>query len=668
MWGNLVSIVMLVVMLSINAYAQQPYSGQWDLTELSLQELMDVEITTLGRRQQKLTDTAAAVFVITQEDIRRSGATCIPELLRMVPGFHVARMASDRWAIASRGFNGSFSNKLLVLMDGRSVYNAAYAGVYWNVQDLVLDDIARIEVIRGPGASLWGSNAVNGIVNIVTKTARERQGPLVSVTTGTEERFAGAVRYGGALGQSAHYTAYTKRADRDESVTSLGEDTGDAWNVSTTGGRLDWSVTDRDALTIQGDYYNGTSRQSVISLLAFSLTREVEVLREDYSGYNVLSRWQHTFSPQSEFILQTYFSRVDSKSIHHGQQEDTFDLDLQHRFGLGKRQEMMWGLGYRNVESFLKASEAAVLFDPEQKKESLFSLFAQDDFALLPDKLSLILGVKLEKNDNTGWETQPNARLLFSPLKAHTFWAAVSKAVRTPTRYERDMYAVQPLDDPDYPNTYLSIHGSKDLKSEEILAYEAGYRYHPGDTFGLDLALFVNHYDKIKNWYWDVDEIYLEDGRYMLPVETANGVNGETYGGELALDWRPYTWWTLQGVYSLLKMDLREDNLPEPFIAHITEGQAPEQQYSLRSGMDLGHSLELDLWLRYVDNLAAETQTLPDYWALDARIGWRWRNVYFDLVGQNLLSESHPEFTSDIMGILPAEIERGVYLRCTWRP
>lgn len=668
----LVSLVLFLMPVN-DTIAQVAKTENRDLTELSLQELMAVEITTtIGRRQQKLTETAAAVYVISAEDIRRSGATCIPEVLRMVPGLQVARLGADRWAISSRGFNGSFSNKLLVLMDGRSVYNAVYAGVYWNVQDTVLEDIARIEVIRGPGASLWGANAVNGIINIITKPALERQGPLATVTAGTEERFIGAVRYGGAIGETAHYSAFVKGSDRDGAQTLTGEDRNDDWQLSRAGGRFDWAVTDHDDLTVQGDYYDGNTH--IVLSEYFELSDPAESSYEftdTYHGYNVLSRWQHTFSAQSELIVQGYFYHTDKEFLQYGEQVNTTDLDLQHRFGLGRRQEIMWGLGYRTVDGLLANTEV-VIFDPEQRRDELLSCFIQDDISVLPDRLSLILGSKFERNDYTGWETQPNARLLWTPYDTHTLWTAVSKAVRTPTRYEQDARANGPLMMEDPPPNFISaVFGNKNMESEELVAYEAGYRYHPSDRFGVDLALFYNQYDKLQNWRWSLADLYYEDppGWFAIPAETINGMKGETYGAELVMDWRPYPWWRLQGTYSIIQMDLYEEDPNELLsIAEIAEGQTPEQQYSVRSAMNLSHDIELDLWLRYVDDLPALTQKIPDYWTLDARIGWRFRDFSFDLVGQNLLDDGHPEFSSELVSVPYSEIQRGVYFRVTWRP
>ncbi|MBT8341067.1 MAG: TonB-dependent receptor [Desulfatitalea sp.] len=637
-------VLMLVLPNALAWSVKDAFAG--DLTDLSLEDLMAIEITTLSRKSQRTTDTAAAVFVITPEDIRRSGATNIPEALRMVPGLQVARISADQWAISSRGFNGFFSNKLLVLVDGRSVYNTIYAGVFWNIQDTVLEDIARIEVIRGPGASLWGANAVNGVINIVTKPAGDTQGALVSATGDTEGGLIGAARYGGAWGDSAHYRAYVKHVDRDGITNSTGEDNDEGWNVGRGGGRLDWQPSSQDSLTLLGDYFDSESKFVVSMPYNYRFYSE-------HRGHNLLGRWQRTFSPSSDLILQTYYSLSEMSLDIYSERVETFDLDFQHRFGLGRRQEIIWGLGWRQSESLLKGS-IIFHFDPAQRTDQLYSLFAQDEIALWPERVSLIMGSKFEKNDYTGWETQPTARLRWTPGENHTLWAAVSRAVRTPTRLEWDATLTQIS--LIYLDGVYTIQANKQFTSEKLLAYEAGYRFHPKAGIGLDAALFYNAYDDLR-----IFDLGPSDGI------TANGMRGNTYGGELAVDWYPKAWWRLQAACSHLVMNLT-DTYANDVISRFTEGQNPANQFSLRSNMDFAHGLELDLWLRYMDELADPNQTLEGYWNLDARIGWRASAHWsFDLVGQNLLDDMQMEFPQEFAGMESAQVERGVYFRVTFR-
>jgi iron complex outermembrane receptor protein len=641
--------------------AAASYAG--DLTALSIEELMDIEISTLARKSQTLTDTAAAAFVITGEDIRRSGATSVPEALRMVPGLQVARIGADKWAISSRGFNDWFSNKLLVLMDGRTVYNSVYSGVYWRDQDVLLEDVARIEVIRGPGASLWGANAVNGVINIVTKPAVETQGALVTAGAGTEERAFGAARYGGALGSSAHYAAYVKYADHDDTVTPAGDGGYDDYNLAKGGGRVDWQPSARDGFTLQGDYREGNAHSRAYIPLPDPAGFDIAESSNDLGGGNVLGRWRHTFSNTSDLVAQAYYDRSDSEFAVYAETVDTYDLDLQHRFALGARQEILWGSGYRRTRGDVQSTET-LGFDPAQRTDDLFSLFLQDEIALVPRKLALIVGSKFEENDFTGWETQPNARLRWTPHERHALWTAVSRAVRTPSRFERDVGLTQAARD--YPGVQMAIQGNKDFDSEELTAYEAGYRFSAG-RWGFDLALFYNQYDRLRTWAPGTPYLAGSPPYVVVPFYTVNEMEGDTYGAEVAAEWRPLAWWRLQGAYGWLRMAL-DDPITGNVVSDFVEAQNPDQQFSLRSAMDFAHGFELDLWLKYVDHLPIEPRPIPSYWELDARIGWQaTSNWSFDLVGQNLLDDRHPEFTAELFGVPRAEIERGVYFKATWR-
>jgi len=656
-----VGLLLVLAAGAATAAAAASYAG--DLTALSIEELMAIEVSSLSRKSQRLSDTPAAAFVITAEDIRRSGATSVPEALRMVPGIQVARIGADKWAVSSRGFNDWFSNKLLVLMDGRTVYNSVYSGVNWRDQDVLLEDVARIEVIRGPGASLWGANAVNGVINIVTKPAIETQGALVTAGAGTEARALGAARYGGALGSAAHYAAYLKYAEHDATATPAGDGSYDDYRLAKVGGRVDWQPAERDGFTLQGDYREGNAHGSAYIPTPDPAGLGIAESRNDLGGGNLLARWHHTFSNTSDLVAQAYYDRSDSEFAIYAETVDTYDLDLQHRFALGARQEIIWGLGYRLTRGDVQ-STPTMRFDPAERSDELFSLFVQDEIALVPKKLALIVGSKFEENDFTGTETQPNARLRWTPHERHTLWAAVSQAVRTPSRFVRDVSLTHAV--LDYPGMQVAIHGNRDFDSEELTAYESGYRF-SGDRWGFDLALFYNQYDRLGTWvpgtpFLDGSPPYL-----VVPFTTVNEMEGDTYGAEVAVEWQPLAWWRLQGAFSCLRMEL-DDPITGNIISASVEGQSPEQQFSLRSAMDFPHGFELDLWLKYVDDLPAELQHIPAYWELDARLGWQaTRNWSFDLVGQNLLDDRHPEFTAVLFGVPRAEIERSAYIKATWR-
>jgi iron complex outermembrane recepter protein len=659
----LAALMVLCLIASVAAASYGAIEMPMDLTLLSIEDLMAIEFTTLSRKTRRLTDTSAAVFVITEEDIRRSGALNIPDTLRMVPGLQVARISADKWAISSRGFNAWFSNKLLVLMDGRTVYNTIYSGVYWHKQDVLMEDVARIEVIRGPGASLWGANAVNGIINIVTKTASEAQGGLFMAGAGTEERAFGALRYGGRIGESAHFSAYVKHAEHDSVVDSAGNDAGDEWRLSKAAGRIDWEVSGRDNLTIMGDFYRGRTDSSIYYVTETPPWYARYESRDRLEGYNLLGRWQRTYSASSDMTLQAYFNRNENSFSTYSEEVSTFDLDLQHRFALGNRQEILWGTGYRANRGHIENSPL-MEFDPKTRTDHLFSFFLQDEITLLPRRLAMIIGSKFEENSYTGWEIQPNARLLMTPHYGHTLWAAVSRAVRTPSRFDHDVRVTSAI--AEYPGAYYEVLGSKDFKSEEVIAYEAGYRFFSRPSFALDLALFYNRYDHLRTW--EIGIPYMEGGPPIyVPLVTVNGMQGDSYGAELALDWKPTNAWRLKGAYSYLIMDLK-DEATFNTVAKATEGSSPVHQLSVQSAVDLPFGMQWDTWIRYIDRLPSEFQKISSYWTLDMRLGWRaTKSLEVSIVGQNLLDSRHAEFVSEIEGLIPAKIERNVYAKLLWR-
>ena len=464
---------------STNAARVPAESGVAQLKELSLEELMDIEVTSVSKRPERLSETASAIQVITQEDIRRSGATRLPEALRLASNLEVAQIDSRRWAISARGFNSPFSNKLLVLIDGRTVYTPLFAGVFWDVQDTLLEDIDRIEVISGPGATLWGANAVNGVINIITKDAKDTQGTLLAGGGGTELRGFGGVRYGGAVAPNFRYRIYGKYFDRDGTVLPDGRDASDDWHQGQGGFRMDWDASESDVFTVQGDGYDGRISQAGADAI-------------DVSGANVIGRWSHTFYEGSELTLQLYYDRTHRDIPGEVSEDlDTYDVDFQHRFPLGERHDIVWGLGYRLIEDDV-GNSPAVAFLPPQVSRQWFSGFVQDEIALVKDRVHLTLGTKIEHNDYTGFEFQPSGRLAWRLSEQQILWSAISRAVRTPSRIDRELFLR--VDDPD-----LRIDGGPDFESEELLAYELGYRVQPFSRLGLSLAAYYNDYDDLRS-------------------------------------------------------------------------------------------------------------------------------------------------------------------------
>jgi len=463
----------LLVSLTAIAQTQKPTP---DLAETSLETLMNIEVTSASKKQEKLSQTAAAIYVITQEDIRRSGATSIPELLRMVPGSDVAHIDANKWAISARGLNEQFADKMLVLIDGRTVYTPLFSGVYWDVQDTLLEDIDRIEVIRGPGATLWGANAVNGVINIITKQAKDTQGSLLTSGGGNQERGFGAVRYGGKLGDRGHYRFFAKYFNRDAFARSSGDNAVDGWNILREGFRTDWKVTDQDSLTIQGDFYNGSAGVEVPGVASLSppTTGSLDD-RTHLVGGNLLGRWHRAFSDRSDTTLQMYYDRADRRDILLGEVRHTIDLDFGHHLAVGNRHDILWGLGYRFTGDQTTGS-LTFSFNPSSRSDNLYSTFAQDEINLVPARLRLTLGTKLEHNNYSGLEIQPNIRLLWTPHPHHAIWAAVSRAVETPSREEANARINKAaFVRADGTTRLVSEFGNPGLPAEAVLANEFGY-------------------------------------------------------------------------------------------------------------------------------------------------------------------------------------------------
>ena len=666
------ALVVLVVLFSLTVKGWTASSVN-DMTNLSLEDLMRVEVTSVSRKAEQVSDAAAAVFVITQEDIRRSGVTNIPDVLRMVPGVEVARIDASKWAVTARGFNSRFATKLLVLMDGRSVYSPTFSGVWWDVQDTLLEDIDRIEVIRGPGATLWGANAVNGVINIITKKAGETQGGLATVGAGTEEKGFGSLRYGLKLGEHTDARAYVKYFNRDATVTRSGEQAFDDWDQFRTGFRLDHEQSAQNNFTLQGDYYRGQagSTYDYFTLAAPFSARIQE--KADTAGGNILGRWKHVFSNDSELSLQGYYDRTEREELLISEDRDTLDFDLQHRFKWIGGQEIVWGLGYRVTrDNFVRANELRTI-DPASRTDQLFSAFIQDDIALIENKLRWVIGSKFEHNDYTGYEVQPNTRLIWTPSKDQSLWGAVSRSVRTPSRGEHTVstnVAVIPPGQAQNPGPLpilVQVSGNSNFQSEEVIAYELGYRLRPINRLTFDLAGYYNRYSNLRatNTIPSTPPTLAFNGGnpYLRSaLEINNTDSADIYGMELALEWQPLDWWRLKGsyAYSEIKTDKR---------AELNEAQnesLPRHQFSLRSSMNLGKDIEADAWLRYVDSF--DNGRVPSYWTLDLKVAWRpVKNLELALVGQNLLEDRHQEFRPEQFSTTVYEVQRGVYGKVTWK-
>ena len=657
------------------ARAETP-AATHDLQGATIEELMNIRVTTVSRDESTVGESPAAIFVVTPEMIRRSGATNIPEILRMVPGLSVGHIDSSKWGVASRGFNDRFANKLLVQVDGRTVYTPINGGVYWDTVDYVLEDIARIEVIRGPGASVWGANAVNGIINIITKSAKETQGVLWSAGGGTEERAFTSFRFGGALSDNMHYRVYGKWLEHDRGF-NLDGNARDDWRSGRFGFRLDWKPGTDDTVTFQGDYYHSLLgrrdfRGSPETPPTFIRTNTED---EEPSGADVLFRWTHELGKDSNWVLQAYYDHSERRGTARtfNFTANTIDVDFQHQLPVGDRQKVVWGLEYRFTEMFWLGSAAG--FDsghalgPNRAfvQRNLFSAFLQDEITILPDRVFLTLGSKFEHNEVTGFEYQPTARLLWTPTKRQTVWAAASRAVRTPTFVENDIQlATLPVPRATGGALFPRIMNNRDLDSEELIAYELGYRAQATDALSVDVALFFNRYDRLLVTQAGIPAVDSTTGALVLPINRSNNEDADVYGVEIAATWKIADWWQVYGQYSYLQMNLHAAQTLPPgsrASAELVEKQSPQNQFYIRSSWDLPHNFEFDLIGRYVNNLAGFTPGIKSYLTMDARLAWKPRdNLELSIVGQNLLDNRHPELgTSPLVRSPPVEVERSVY-------
>lgn len=645
------------------------------LLDLPIEKLMKIEVTSVSRRSEKLTQVASAVFVITQDDIRRSGATSIPEALRMAPGVEVARIGTDKWAINIRGFNGRFADKLQVLMDGRSVYNPLFSGVQWEMQDTLIEDIDRIEVIRGPGAAVWGANAVNGVINIITKKAMDTQGALLTLGGGTfEHGFVGG-RYGGKINEDTAYRFYVKGFTRNQTKSLTGEQVHDDWHSTRGGFRVDHhSGIDRFAL--QGDiFYNAIGNVLDKTQLSAPII-QADTARGHNQGGNIRFRWDRNYSEQSAMMLQAYYDRTDYRlsNLTHFRSE-SFDVDFQHRFPLWDRHDFTWGANYRQYHNKVFDTEVIAL-NPRQRTNDLISGYARDEITLIPDHLRFTLGVRVDHNDFSGLEVQPNSRLMWTPDEKNSVWLAVSRAVRTPSRAENDVLLnTRTLEQLPGTSTVLpftvlaQISGSSQFTSEKLIAYELGYRRQLAPNASIDIASFFNDYSQLRDLSFGA--LSLQTGlpaHFLLPMVPNNNASGQTYGIEVAGDWRPLEQWRLQANYSFLHMHIDSNSLFRQLDP--TTGSAskvsPQHQISMRSNYDFSERLQFNMWLRYVSSI--DLYNIPGYVTMDAKLIFKpTRNTELFLVGQNLFSQNHQEFVSDFVPTMQAYIPRGIYAGAQWR-
>jgi iron complex outermembrane receptor protein len=646
------------------AAARPSAQGSQALKQLTLEALGNIEVTSTSKEPETLLRTPAPVYVLTSEDIRRSGATSLPEALRLVPGLQVARMDSDHWAVGVRGFANQFSQSLLVLIDGRSVYTPLFAGVYWSLQDTLLEDIDRIEVVRGPGGTIWGANAVNGVINIITKRAADTRGLTASVGGGNVDHSIAGFRYGGARGSTFDYRVYAKAFKRGPEFHSDGH-AFDDWQMAQGGFRTDWS-RNRDGITVQGDVYNGRNGQS-ISIGTYSPpAQSVNYDPMNVSGGNLLAQWHRELGNGDDIQLHAYYDRTYLLGPQIGESRNTFDVDFIHQVTTAPRQRVIWGLGARVSPSEIIQTVATLDVLPHNRTNSVYSAFGQDEITLVANRLWLTVGSKLERNDYTGVEIQPNVRVLWAATSAQSVWGGVTRAVRTPSRLESDLQYTVLL--AVKPPTFLRIVGNPDFLSERLIGYEAGYRSAPTPQFYVDVAAFHNDHDNLQSFgsFSTRIEALPAPAHVLAVLPYANGVAGTSDGFEIAPDWQLTRAWQVKGSYSYLRLDLK--NKPgnaDTSAVDTYEGSAPRHQGQIRSMVSLPKGWQFDQVIRYSSALPA--QHVDEYVTADVRVGWQMtRRLGLSVVGQNLTRPHHVEFAhspSPSVALL-----RTVYATATWNP
>lgn len=620
---------------------------------------MNIEVSSVSKKTQRLSQTAAAVYVITGEDIRRSGATSIPEVLRMAPGIQVARIDSSKWAVSARGFNSRFANKLLVLIDGRSVYTNLFSGVYWDQNDVMLEDVDRIEVIRGPGGTLWGANAVNGVINIITRSAQRTQGTLVSAGSSQEDLLLGAVRYGGKIGERAFYRVYTKHARRNGLLTESGLPFGDGWRQTRGGARLDWDISERDTLTVHGDGYGGVS-ESVFSSQFFGVTPYRSAAVSSAGGYG-LARWARRYSSRSGIALQAYVSQENrDESIVARVGFRTIDVDFQQRLAVKGRHDLTWGLGSRRISD--EVDSRHVRFHPARRVDSLHSSFLQDEISLVEDRLSLTVGSKFLHNAYSGFEVQPSARLLWAPDSRHSFWTAMSRSVRTPSRLEHNVTVPGTIAGPGGSRVTALLSGSDQFMSEVQNSLEAGFRAQPGKQLAVDVAAFYNHYSGLLAML-PGDPFAQETGagyQIIVPLRAANGNSAITRGLETSVTYTPVSSWKLTGWHSWSTLSWFQASPIPPLLS----SSPPRHQFHVRSNVDATSRISFDTFGYWTAALPGTT--IPGYSRLDARLALKLTpELELSIGGRNLLDSRHVEFVPEEY-VQTAYMRRSAFLRLTW--
>lgn len=649
-------------------YAQSPPKNEQaqvqQLKSLSLADLGNIQVTTVNKEPEDVWQTPAAVYVLTENDIRRSGATTLPNLLRTVPGVEVAQVQNNYWAVGIRGFGSQFSRGVLLLIDGRSAYTELFEGVYWDVQDVPLDDIERIEIVRGPGGTIWGANAVNGVINIITKDARDTQGTLATGLSGHVNRFNGTLREG------LHHGGFNYRLFAHGFLREPAIDPGfvgyDSWHLVHGGFRADWDASPRDTLSFEGSIYTGASGQQ-IGLGIYQPLEQIAVNgTQDISGGDLNLHWEHRYRKGSDLRVQAYFDRTNRHGPQFGETRSKFDVDAVDRVFLPGRSDVIWGAGIRLEPSHFIQTQPTVDFIHHNQTDYIYSAFAQDTLQVVPGRLNLVAGSKLEYNNFSGFEYQPSVRLLWNPSHHSTLWGAISRAVRTPGRLDQDLVITGVISS--NPPLLDRVEGDPLFQSEILIGYEAGYRQLLTRDLFADVAMFHNRYEKLEGYGNPFySKITTPVTATVLNVPIANSVDGNTDGIEIAPNWKVTRWWVLKGNYSYLHIKTQPRPAFAGTVAQVNassyNGTSPHRQTTARSYFDLPHGFDFNLDYRFVSRIPY--QGVGSYQTADAHAGWKINgNLRLFVTGRNLLQPQHQEFNGDNGN--KVGIRREVFAGLTW--
>jgi iron complex outermembrane recepter protein len=643
-----------------------------DVTGMSLEELMNIEVTSASKKAETLSQAAAAIFVITADDIRRGGFTSIPEALRMVPGLYVARINADWWSVSARGFSDYLNDKMLILIDGRSLYNPQFGGIDWDQYQIPMDQIERIEVIRGPGGTLWGANAVNGVINIVTKSAAETQGFAVDTSSGAEEGYTTSIRYGGNIGRQLSYRVYGKAEYWYPGLEPSGANAFDTWNMSQGGTRIDWTASKSDTITFDGRGYDGRVHDDSPFIAGPGAPQTTLLERFDVKGGDVLARWRHVFSERSSTDVLGYCQWGDRAHVYE-EQRNTCDLEFQHDYQFTPRHSLIWGASVLTTGSY-KPPYFKTTYVPAGRRDTTVSGFAQYEVDIIPDRLRVIAGSKFEHNPFTGFEIQPQIRGVWALTKTHTLWGAVSRGVRVPTEFERDD-VFQLAQVPGSVPTYLTLFGNPDLKSETLRAYEAGYRLDLSSYLSLDAEVFYNHYENLIN----VDLLHI--GAHGAPIVNSNPLYveipvpyqnlgpGQTHGAEIFARVKPISQWNL----SLGVTELRGNTVNFGGSLNQPVANTPLHQFNVQSRLDLTRHLAFDSALYYYDGIPSDqgafvpSQDVPAHNRFDQGFSVHGiSGLTFSVWGRDLTTDRHPENLPALFTTQGSYVRRSVVFSLMW--